>query len=255
MRVTFLGTGSAGGIPLYGCQCAVCVRAHTDMAATRQPCCALFETETTRILIDAGLMDLHQRFAPGSLDAILLTHFHTDHVQGLFHLRWGVGDKLTVHGPKDSEGCADLYKHPGILNFQSVRKFESFMVGDLKITPIPLIHSKLTLGYAIEGPEGARFAYLTDTLGLPEKSLAYLQGFGAFEMAVDCSFPPQPAPSNHNDWNTALRCIEAVRPSRAWLTHIGHTFDNWLLTDSPQFPECVFIAADGLAVDVIPAAE
>lgn len=255
MRVTFLGTGAAGGVPLYGCRCAACTRARADKALARQPCCALIETDTTRILLDAGLMDLHQRFAPGSLDAMLLTHFHPDHVQGLFHLRWGVGDRLTVHGPKDSVGCADLYKHPGMLNFQTVRKFESFTLGDLNITPLPLIHSKPTLGYAVEGPGGARFAYLTDTLGLPPKSQAYLQNWGAFEMALDCSFPPRPAPGNHNDWDTALACIEAVQPTRAWLTHIGHTLDDWLLSHPPLFPETVYLAADGQIVDVIPTAE
>lgn len=200
-------------------------------------------------------MDLYQRFAPGSLDAMLLTHFHPDHVQGLFHLRWGVGDSLEVYGPKDSEGCADLFKHPGILNFQSVRKFEPFRVGDLNITPLPLIHSKPTLGYAVEGPDGARFAYLTDTLGLPPKSLTYLQGWGRFEMALDCSFPPRPEPGNHNDWDAALACIAAVQPTCAWLTHIGHTLDDWLLSQSPRFPERAFIAADGQIVDVTPAAE
>lgn len=255
MRVSFLGTGAAGGVPLYGCHCQACERAHADPTAVRQPCCALIETGSTRVLLDAGLMDLQHRFPHGSLDAILLTHFHPDHVQGLFHLRWGVGEKLAVHGPRDSEGCADLYKHPGLLDFQPARKFAPFTLGDLKITPLPLIHSKPTLGYAVEGPDGARFAYLTDTRGLPPKSLAWLRNWGPFELALDCSFPPRPEPANHNDWDLALACVDALQPARTWLTHIGHKLDDWLITQSPRMPESLLIAADGQVFDVAPAAE
>ncbi len=45
-----------------------------------------------------------------------------DHVQGLFPLRWGVGDKIPVYGPPDEQGCDDLFKHPGLLDFQSHRR-------------------------------------------------------------------------------------------------------------------------------------
>lgn len=118
MRITFLGTGAAGGVPLYGCRCEACTLAMENPALRRAPCSALIETGDTRILIDGGLMDLHTRFAPGELDAILLTHFHPDHVQGLFHLRWGRGPRIPVLIPPDPDGCADLFRHPGILDFQ-----------------------------------------------------------------------------------------------------------------------------------------
>jgi phosphoribosyl 1,2-cyclic phosphate phosphodiesterase len=36
----------------------------------------------------------------------LLTHYHLDHVQGLFPLRWGVGAPIPVYGPPDDAGCA-----------------------------------------------------------------------------------------------------------------------------------------------------
>ena len=90
MRINFLGTGAAGGVPLFGCTCVACERARLDPVFVRRPCSALIESGNTRILLDAGLTDLHERFNPGELDAIVLTHFHPDHVQGLFHLRWGV---------------------------------------------------------------------------------------------------------------------------------------------------------------------
>lgn len=248
MRITFLGTGAAGGVPLYGCLCPACTRAMNEPARVRRPCSALVETETTRILLDAGLMNLHSRFAAGNIDAIVLTHYHPDHVQGLFHLRWGVGPSIPVWSPPDEKGCADLYRNPGLLDFRHARKHTPFRIGDLKLTPLPLNHSKLTFGYAIEGPGGERFVYLTDTRGLPQDCIDFLQDWGEFDMALDCSFPPQPSPVNHNDWNMALQCIAQTAPRRTWLTHLGHELDAWLMARQEAMPKNIGVAFDELVV-------
>jgi phosphoribosyl 1,2-cyclic phosphate phosphodiesterase len=246
VRVTFLGTGAAGGVPLYGCTCTACEHALAEPNRVRRPCSALIEHEGTRVLIDAGLMDLHERFAPGALDAIMLTHFHPDHVQGLFHLRWGRGAPIAVYAPPDAEGCADLYKHPGLLDFRRLAKFEPQRIGALSFTPLPLVHSKPTFGYAVRADDGTRFAYLTDTLGLPPQTEAFLQAWQADGLAIDCSYPPQDAqPPGHNDWPMALAAITSVRPRKAWLTHIGHALDAWILQAAPQLPERVSVACDG----------
>lgn len=53
-----------------------------------------------------------------------------DHVQGLFPLRWGVGDSIPIYGPPDEQGCDDLFKHPGLLDFSHT--MEPFVVFDLQ---------------------------------------------------------------------------------------------------------------------------
>ncbi|HCW91503.1 MAG TPA: phosphonate metabolism protein PhnP, partial [Marinobacter sp.] len=37
MRVTFLGTGGAGGVPRFGCTCPACQRAKRNHRAGRRP--------------------------------------------------------------------------------------------------------------------------------------------------------------------------------------------------------------------------
>lgn len=251
MRVTFLGTGDAGGVPCYGCDCLVCTRARAMVDYRRRPCSALIEMGETRILIDAGLTDLTERFSPGTLSAIVLTHFHPDHVQGLFHLRWGVAQAIPVYAPPDSEGCADLFKNHGILEFQRLSKYEPVTIGDLVLTPLPLIHSKVTFGYAIEADAGQRFAYLTDTVGLPPQTEAFLQDWQPREVALDCCHPPQlDMPRNHNDLTLALTIAETLAPAKVWLTHISHELDTWLLNNDTMLPMHVEVARDSQVISV-----
>ncbi len=249
MRVTFLGTGDAGGVPLYGCDCAACIRARAVTDFRRRPCTALVEAGETRILIDAGLTDLAERFSPGSLSAIVLTHFHPDHVQGLFHLRWGIGERIPVYGPPDSEGCADLYKNHGLLEFRRLAKFSPIKIGDLVLTPLPLIHSKVTFGYTIEDSAGQRFAYLTDTAGLPPNTEAFLKNWQPQSLALDCTHPPGvDPPRNHNDITLALAIAESLQPATVWLNHVSHELDVWLMGNLDNLPVDVGVAHDGQAI-------
>lgn len=250
MRLNFLGTGSTSAPPLYGCECAICVEARCNPQRRRRPASALVEAGETRLLIDAGLTDLAERFAVDDFPALLLTHFHPDHVQGLFHLRWGVGKRIPVYCPPDPQGCADLYKHPGLLDFRPVPKFESFRVGPVTVTPVPLIHSKITLGYCIEAGD-RRIAYLTDTAGLPPGTEAFLRRWQPTVVAIDCSHPPQiDPPKNHNDVAMALAAIAAIQPQYVWLTHVGHELDLWLNNNSLAFPPHIVVARDGDVIDI-----
>ncbi len=248
MRITFLGTGDAGGVPRYGCDCPACTRARRVAHFRRRPCTALVEAGDTRILLDAGLTDLTERFPPGSLTAIVLTHFHPDHVQGLFHLRWGIGPTIPAFCPPDTEGCADLYKNHGLLEFRRLAKFEAITIGELTLTPLPLIHSKPTFGYAIEDGLNHRFAYLTDTVGLPPRTEDFLINQRVVELAIDCTYPPGTQPHNHNDLTQALSIIDRIKPKRAYLTHVGHAMDAWLEENGACLPTEVSIARDDWAV-------
>jgi phosphoribosyl 1,2-cyclic phosphate phosphodiesterase len=243
MKLTFLGTGGVTAAPLPGCDCRACQRAQLNSGYARAPCSALIEFGRERILLDAGLPLLASRFPPGTLTRILLTHYHMDHVQGLFALRWGVGAPIPVWGPPDPRGCDDLYKHPGLLDFRpALTPFVAHAFGELQVTPLPLQHSKLTHGYLFDW-HGTRLAWLCDTCGLPPDTADFLRGQPLDQLVIDCNDPPRAEPRNHNDVTQALAIAEMLQPRQTWLTHLSHEMDNWL-AENP-LPDGVLAARDG----------
>lgn len=248
MKLTFLGTGGVQSAPLFGCDCYACERARLEPRFARGATSALIDTGSERILLDAGRHDLHQRFRPGELIRILLTHFHMDHVAGLFSLRWGLGEPIPVWAPPDEKGCDDLFKHPGLLDFRSaLTPFVPHSFGALQVTPLPLQHSKLTYGYLFDW-HGTRLAWLCDTCGLPPDTADFLDGQPLDQLVIDCNDPPRESVRNHNDVTRALQIIEQLAPRQAWLIHLSHEMDSWLLNN--RLPDNVLAAMDGQSITV-----
>jgi phosphoribosyl 1,2-cyclic phosphate phosphodiesterase len=252
IQLEFIGTGDCAGIPVYGCTCRICRESIDTLELRRYSSCALVSSARQKILIDAGVPDIHHRFPPHSLDRIILSHFHVDHVSGLFPMRWGYSEpQLSVHGPHDLNGCADLLKHHGIFDFSDcLEPFVARTFSDIEITPLPLNHSKPSLGYAISSGN-SRLAWLCDTGGLPSETLQFLKAWQPSVMVVDCTFPPLPEPhSNHNDIIMALSLHNEIAPGRTYLTHINHHLDLWFLTERTEMPANVISARDGLVVTI-----
>src|ERR1044072_811598 len=87
MRITFLGTGTSQGIPIIGCTCEVCTS--TDPKDNRLRCSVLVEKEGKTLVIDTG-PDFRQQMLRAevkSLDAVVFTHEHKDHLAGLVEVR------------------------------------------------------------------------------------------------------------------------------------------------------------------------
>ncbi|MBJ7538560.1 phosphonate metabolism protein PhnP [Marinomonas transparens] len=250
LDIRILGSGNAGQVPVWGCHCLACVRAKQDASYRRGPCSLEIKTELGITLIDAGLTDLAERYDFDDIQRIVLTHFHMDHVQGLFHLRWSERpEKIPVFRPDDEKGADDLYKHAGVLDFQDpFVPFNNVQFDDFSITPLPLVHSKVTLGYLIE-KDNLTVAYLTDTVGLPDSTQAFLSNKQLDYLILDCSEPPTPnAPRNHNDINLALWTYNTLAPKQMILTHISHRLDCWLMEHLDKLPKNMLIARDGMRV-------
>ncbi|WP_136798165.1 phosphonate metabolism protein PhnP [Desulfosediminicola ganghwensis] len=252
MQLAFLGTGNCAGIPVYGCDCQVCSDSRNNPELKRGSLCARINTGGQTILIDAGIPYLGEICPADQIDAILLSHYHIDHVMGLFPMRWGVRDEqIAVLGPDDPDGCADLHKHNGIFDFsRTLQPFETVRIADLEVTTVALNHSRPSLGFCLSTAD-ARLAWLADTSGLPTETVQFLQSFQPEIIILDCTFPPlEQAHQSHNDINAALAIHENVGPYQTYLAHIDHTLDLWLRKNPDALPENVHVARDFMTLSL-----
>mgnify|MGYP000217001005 CR=1 FL=1 len=104
------------------------------------------ESENTKLLVDAGVSSkkIEEALAnleidPTSIDGILITHEHSDHVQGLgtfakkFNLPVFVNEKTLDAMPKQKEKISEKN-----INFFKIE--EKFEINDLKIKPFAIPH-------------------------------------------------------------------------------------------------------------------
>ena len=162
MKVTFLGTGTSAGVPVLGCDCAVCHSA--DPRDKRFRSAAMIESQTTRLLIDCG-PDIRMsllRVPFRKLDGVLLTHIHYDHVAGIDDLRAfcvfgdiniyaednviaGLRHTMPYCFPPQGE---KLYPGAPKLNLHPVFPHREFLIGDISVLPIRVMHDELPIvGY------------------------------------------------------------------------------------------------------------
>jgi len=236
MRITLLGTGDAAGTPVHGCDCAAC------RTIVRTPSRAVVESGGGALLLDAGVPP------EGPFDAVLLTHFHFDHAAGLVPLRFGVGEPIPVHAPRDQARMELLFPKTGPLRFHHPEG--PFEEAGCEITPVPLRHSAPTLGWLVRRG-GRSLAWITDTKGLPPESRELLADAKPDLMLLDCTWPPGADPENHNDVNLALYEVDEIAPKRTILIHLGHELDLWRLEEREDLPDGVEFAKEGQALAIV----
>jgi len=141
--------------------------------------CTFVGTDSTRILIDAGLTrrDTLERMArigehPEKLDAILITHEHSDHVSGLPVLlrKW----KIPVYSTHLTAPTVDFDGvEPRLETFQAGTKFT---IGDIDITSFTIPHDAVDpVGYTVES-QGIKFGLAMDLGYMPDSVKYHLRG-------------------------------------------------------------------------------
>ncbi len=257
MKVTVLGCGGSGGVPLIGGDWGRCNPANPKNRRRRVS--VLVEHAGHAIVLDTS-PDFREQMLDAQvkkLDAILYTHDHADHTQGIDDVRfmrsYNQGERIPAYGTAETlrtltgrfpyvftqmtDGSGHLYKP-----FLEARTVTGpFELCGLAVTPFEQDHGFGTksTGYRV-GP----MAYSTDVVELPEAAFDILQGLDLW--IVDClRFEPH---ITHANFDKAIGWIERLKPRRAILTHLNQQTDYDAVKE--RCPAGVEPGYDGLSVTI-----
>jgi phosphoribosyl 1,2-cyclic phosphate phosphodiesterase len=257
MRLTFLGTGTSFGVPQIGCDCAVC--RSTDPRDKRTRSGAVLEAEGSTILIDTPPELRLQLISAGfsRVDAVVYTHEHADHINGIDDLRvFSVrqGKPLPLYGP--AETLDRLRSSFNYIFDDSVRPYEGtskprltlhrtepdqiVQIAGVDVLPLAFQHGNLRVfGYRFD-----RIAYITDIKEIPSAERERLRGLDVLVLNA-LWWRPHPT---HLSITEAIDTARELGAQRTYLTHLTHETGHSAL--EAQLPAGVFPAYDGLTVEV-----
>ena len=191
----------------------------------------LVEAGATRILADCGftLNDAVARLArrsidPDSIDAILITHEHDDHIGSAARLarKFAIPVWLT-HGTL--QAAAGQFTDVAVVEIFDCH--QRFAVGDIEVEPYPVPHDAREPAQFVFSDGAARLGLLTDAGSLTVHMQAVLSGLDA--LVLECNhdldllwngnYPPQlkqriAGKFGHLDNATAARLVASLDCSR-----------------------------------------
>ncbi|QAA83163.1 MBL fold metallo-hydrolase [Aequorivita sp. H23M31] len=255
MTVTFLGTGTSQGIPVIGSDHPV--SQSTDLKDKRLRVSVWLHWQDYSCVIDCG-PDFRQQMLRENVqrvDAILLTHEHSDHTAGIDDIRpfnFKQGEPLPFYAhPRVFESLHQRFayvfakenKYPGAPSVREIEidKNSIFTLGGKKVTVIEAFHADLpVLGFRIDD-----FTYLTDVKTIAPEEIEKIKGT---KVLVINALREKPHYSHFNV-KEALEFVEKVKPQTTYFTHISHAM-GFHEEAEKKLPKNVHLAYDTLKITV-----
>lgn len=253
MKLTFLGTGTSQGVPVIACRCRVC--RSVDERDRRLRTSALLTTDDGKhILFDIG-PDFRQqmlRQKVESLDAIMVTHAHRDHVAGLDDVRsfnYVQHKNMDVYLNaiakhalmRDYGYIFEHHEYPGLPEADLHEVDAPFVAAGVTVIPVKAMHKDLPiLAFRV-----GEMAYITDANHIAPEELEKLKGVKV--MVINAL--RREKHFSHFSLPEALEVIDKVQPERAYLTHISHEMGLHAEVEK-TLPQGVFLAYDNLEVEI-----
>lgn len=254
MKVTFLGTGTSQGVPIIGCQCAICLS--TDAKDKRLRTSILIESDTTTVVIDSG-PDFRQQLLRADvrkLDGLVFTHSHKDHLAGMDDIR---AFNYLQQKPVDiyaSTFTQTIIKsefpyifsgnnYPGIpeINMHTISKNEIFQIGDIVLSPIEVMHYKMpVLGFRIND-----FTYITDANFIDDTEIKKIEG----STCLVLNALRKETHISHFTLEEAITVSQTIKPQQTYFTHISHQLGFHEHVEE-ELPEGINLAYDMLSIEI-----
>ncbi len=251
MTWTVLGCGSSSGCPVIGCTCSVCQSTHPKNIRSR--CSAHVVVDGLSLIIDTG-PDFRQqalRENIAKVDAVLYTHPHADHLNGIDDLRafcFRQEAAIPVYGNHFSlDNIVSRFDYA----FGEVNQFWNrpvltakpqdcgqFDVAGVQVNMLDVPHGRWRCAaYRI-----GNVAWLTDLNFISEEVISQLQGLDYLflDCLMDNAYP------SHLSVDQSFYFAKRIAAKQTYLIHMTHTLGYEEL--GLRCPDNVAVAYDGLQI-------
>ena len=252
LKISFLGTGTSSGVPMIGCDCAVCTS--PDPRDNRLRSSIRVQSDQTVLVVDTTPDFRYQmlRARIKHLDAVLFTHPHKDHIAGLDDVRAFnyfqampmqlYANQMTMDGlmREFAYAFADK-KYPGVPDLElNTITLDPFAIGDIPVRPIQVWH----LNMPVFGFRFGDFTYITDANRIEEAEQEKIRGSKV--MVVNALRNERHI--SHYTLEEAIALVRELEVPTAYFTHISHQLGRHEDVER-SLPAGMHLAWDGLVLD------
>lgn len=250
MKLSFLGTGAAEGIPTFGCSCPRCEAARKQGGKDRRRRSALLVSGTDhKLLVDTPpeISYLLDREDFSDLSAILLSHEHYDHVGGLTEFEYWCNRVLHVFAGYDV--LSQLHFTPRLSQMILPSEFEShsrLFFGSMRVTPFKVMHHVPCYGFLFE-ESSKKIVYYSDSSQM--LSEFHVRLLADADVAIFHT-PAFEQTEHHISVQELIAFLQRYPTRQAVITHINHHNRRHDELVEILAPHNILVAYDGLELEV-----